>query len=207
MSGPLILYPAATVSSLAANGQLAIEATSNYQLKLMFRGSDGVIPDSRADAGMSGHAAFRRQPVPGEMAIRHTTVTLPAPIRGIIENENWAYTKPGCATILDNWFPTQKGLRLRGGTERWLTLPDPVEIVRSGFSTSAAQCSACSPLPPRGCSTCRLPTAPRWSLVSARRLTVTTARRSSPTRAAIGCSPSTTAATLCGATTAPRGRI
>ena len=60
---------------------------------------------------MSGHAAFRRQPVPGEMALQHQTVTLPAPIRGIIEVENWAYTKPGCATILDNWFPTQKGLR------------------------------------------------------------------------------------------------
>ena len=85
------------------------------------------------EAVMSGHAAFRRQPVPGEMAIQHQTVTLPAPIRGIIENENWAYTKPGCAVILDNWFPTQKGLKLRGGTERWLTLPDPVELVRSGF--------------------------------------------------------------------------
>ena len=91
---------------------------------------------------MSGHAAFRRQPVPGEMALRRQTVTLRAPIRGIIENENWAYTKPGCATILDNWFPTQKGLKLRGGTERWLVLPDTVEPVRSGFeyisSTGAA---------------------------------------------------------------------
>lgn len=82
---------------------------------------------------MSGHVAFRRQPVPGQIALQHTTMTLPAPIRGIIENENWAYTKPGCAIILDNWFPTQKGLRLRGGSERWMTLPDPVEIVRSGF--------------------------------------------------------------------------
>ena len=82
---------------------------------------------------MSGHAAFRRQPVPGEMALQYQTVTLPAPIRGVIENENWAYTKPGGAVILDNWFPTQKGLKLRGGTERWLTLPDPVEVVRSGF--------------------------------------------------------------------------
>src|SRR4249920_322072 len=82
---------------------------------------------------MSGHAAFRRQPVPGEMADQHQTVTLPAPIRGIIETENWAYVKPGCANALDNWFPTQKGLKLRGGTERWATLPDPVEIVRSGL--------------------------------------------------------------------------
>ena len=82
---------------------------------------------------MSGHAAFRRQPVPGEMALHHQVATLPAPIRGILETENWAYTKPGCATIIDNWFPTQKGLKLRGGTERWAVLPDPVEIVRSGF--------------------------------------------------------------------------
>ena len=82
---------------------------------------------------MSGHVAFRRQPVPGQMALQHQTVTLPAPIRGIIEVENWAYTKPGCATILDNWFPTQKGAKLRGGTERWMTLPDPIEVVRSGF--------------------------------------------------------------------------
>lgn len=82
---------------------------------------------------MSGHAAFRRQPVPGEMALQHQTTTLPAPIRGIIENENWAYTKPGAAVILDNWFPTQKGLKLRGGTERWCVLPDP-EVVYSGFS-------------------------------------------------------------------------
>jgi hypothetical protein len=67
------------------------------------------------------------------MALQYATTTLPAPIRGVIENENWAYTKPGGAVILDNWFPTQKGLRLRGGTERWLTLPDPVEVVRSGF--------------------------------------------------------------------------
>jgi hypothetical protein len=83
---------------------------------------------------MSGHAAFRRQPVPGQMALQHATKTLPAPIRGIVENENWAYTKPGSAVILDNWFPTQKGLRLRGGTEKWLTLPAPVEPVLSGFT-------------------------------------------------------------------------
>lgn len=65
--------------------------------------------------------------------MRHNTITIPAPIRGIIEIENWSYTKPGAAIILDNWFPTQKGLRLRGGSERWVKLPDPVEVVRSGL--------------------------------------------------------------------------
>jgi hypothetical protein len=82
---------------------------------------------------VSIHAAFKRQPVPGQMALNANTVTLPAPIRGLSLIENWAYTKPGAANFLDNWFPTQKGVRLRGGTERWCTLPAPVEIVRSGF--------------------------------------------------------------------------
>jgi hypothetical protein len=67
------------------------------------------------------------------MAVSYQTTTLPAPIRGIIEVENWAYVKPGCANVIDNWFCTQKGLKLRGGTERWAQLPDPVEVVRSGF--------------------------------------------------------------------------
>jgi len=88
---------------------------------------------AEGEDAMSGHAAFRRQPVPGEMVLRHQTATLPAPIRGIVETENWAYTKPGCATVIDNWYPTQKGLRIRGGTERWCVLPDPVEAIRSGF--------------------------------------------------------------------------
>jgi len=82
---------------------------------------------------MSIHAAFRRQPVPNGMEMRHATMTFPAPIRGIVEVENWSYTKPGTALVLDNWFPTQRGCKLRGGTERWAVLPDPVEIVRSGF--------------------------------------------------------------------------
>ena len=82
---------------------------------------------------MSGHAAFRRQPVPGQMALQHQLTTFPAPIRGIVEVENWSYTKPGAATTIDNWYPTQKGLRLRGGTERWCVLPAPPEAVRSGF--------------------------------------------------------------------------
>jgi hypothetical protein len=82
---------------------------------------------------MSVHRNYRRQPVPGEMSMRHATITLPAPIRGLLEVENWAYSKPGMATILDNWFPTERGLKLRGGTERWCELPAPVEPVRSGL--------------------------------------------------------------------------
>lgn len=82
---------------------------------------------------MSAHTAFRRQPVQGQAAMQHASVTLPAPIRGLVETENWAYTKPGSAVMLVNWLPTTKGLKLRGGTERWAVLPAPVEPVRSGF--------------------------------------------------------------------------
>lgn len=82
---------------------------------------------------MSVHLAYRRQPVPPQLAVNYQTITLPAPIKGLSEIENWAYVKPGSASVLDNWFPTQKGLKIRGGTERWLSLPDPVEAVRSGF--------------------------------------------------------------------------
>ena len=85
---------------------------------------------------MSIHAAFRRQPVPSGMEMRHAVTTFPAPIRGIVEVENWSYTKPGCASVIDNWYPTQKGLRIRGGTERWCELPIPPEnakAILSGF--------------------------------------------------------------------------
>jgi hypothetical protein len=82
---------------------------------------------------MSIHQAFRRQPVQPQMALRHQTTTLPAPIRGLIEIENWSFTKPGSAVILDNWFPTQRGLRLRGGCQQWTQLPDPVEPIISAF--------------------------------------------------------------------------
>ena len=71
---------------------------------------------------MSQHAAFRRQPVQ-QGAMQHTPYTIPAPVKGVVEIENWAYTAPGTALVLDNWFPTQRGIKLRGGTERWCQLP------------------------------------------------------------------------------------
>ena len=136
------------------------------------------------------------------------TVTLPAPIRGIIETENWAYTKPGCANIIDNWFPTQKGLRLRGGTERWAVLPAPVEIVRSGFEyiSGAQQSHVCRH---RHAAVRRV--VCRQSGAADRRRHHHQRQlqrlRRLPTAAATGCSPSTTLATMCAASTARSGNI
>jgi hypothetical protein len=68
---------------------------------------------------MSQHQAFRRAPVPPEAAQRLTPITMPAPTRGLIENENLTYMKPGGAVIMDNWLPTLRGAKLRGGCIRW----------------------------------------------------------------------------------------
>ena len=55
---------------------------------------------------MSQHQFFRRSPVPQQVAQQLQTVTLPAPTRGIIQNENEAFMQPGAAVVLDNWKPT-----------------------------------------------------------------------------------------------------
>ena len=78
---------------------------------------------------MSAHAAYRRQPVPGNYAQALKTVTLPAPTRGLVQHENDAYIGPGAAIVSDNWFPTMKGVKLRGGSTRYATLPDAVPVV------------------------------------------------------------------------------
>jgi hypothetical protein len=79
---------------------------------------------------MSQHAAFRRQPVPQQVAQAQKTITIPAPTRGITLDENDAFMKPGAAIISENWAPTLRGIRLRGGSVLWSTLP---AAVVSGF--------------------------------------------------------------------------
>jgi hypothetical protein len=67
---------------------------------------------------MSAHAAFRRQPVPGQYAQQYKAITMPAPTRGIIQHENDAYMGPGACIVSDNWVPTMRGVKLRGGCVR-----------------------------------------------------------------------------------------
>ena len=76
---------------------------------------------------MSRHVAFRRQPVDPQVAQRHQAMTIPAPTRGLIESENLAYMQPGGAMQVDNWFPTIRGLRLRGGCTRWCDLHEGLD--------------------------------------------------------------------------------
>lgn len=48
--------------------------------------------------------------------------TFPAPVRGLVRNENKAAHKPGGADVLDNWFPTSTGCRIRGGSTLYATI-------------------------------------------------------------------------------------
>lgn len=50
------------------------------------------------------------------------TTTLPAPRRGWVRNENLAKHKPEGATILENWFPTATGCRVRRGSNKYATV-------------------------------------------------------------------------------------
>jgi hypothetical protein len=78
---------------------------------------------------MSRHEAFRRSAVPPEVSQQLQTITLPAPTRGIILNENEAFMQPGSAIICDNWKPTMRGVALRGGCALWATLPETTPVI------------------------------------------------------------------------------
>ena len=59
------------------------------------------------------------------------TKAFPAPVRGWVSAQNLAASTPLSALVLENWFPTQTGIRLRAGSPRYATLDedetDPVE--------------------------------------------------------------------------------
>jgi len=82
-----------------------------------------------AGADMSQHQFFRRTAVPAEVAQQLQTTTIPAPTRGIIQNENEAYMQPGAAVICDNWKPTMRGVSLRGGHVLWCQLPETTPVI------------------------------------------------------------------------------
>jgi len=75
-----------------------------------------------AGADVSIHQAFRRSAVPPQAAEQVQVTTIPPPTRGLIMNENEAFTAPGAAQVMDNWVPTMKGAKLRGGCIRWCDL-------------------------------------------------------------------------------------
>lgn len=51
-----------------------------------------------------------------------TTHVFPAPVRGLVLNENEVMAAPGGAKILDNWVCTVTGVRVRGGASKYATI-------------------------------------------------------------------------------------
>jgi hypothetical protein len=78
---------------------------------------------------MSQHQAFKRVAVPAQVAAKLETVTLPAPTRGLILNENETFTQAGSAVVCDNWKPNMRGLAVRGGCELWCQLPEATPVI------------------------------------------------------------------------------
>ncbi|WP_434286302.1 hypothetical protein [Celeribacter sp. SCSIO 80788] len=61
--------------------------------------------------------------------------TFQAPVRGWIMTDSIADPQPAGASRLDNWWPTTRGAKMRGGSVKYATVPDPVETMftyRSG---------------------------------------------------------------------------
>ena len=78
---------------------------------------------------MSQHQFFKRMPVNQQVAQKLETTTFPAPTRGLVLAENESFMQPGAAVVMDNWVPTMKGSRLRGGCIRWAELPETTPVI------------------------------------------------------------------------------
>jgi hypothetical protein len=80
---------------------------------------------------MSQYQSFKRIAVPAQVAQKLDTITLPAPTRGLVLNENEAFMQPGAALVCDNWKPTLRGVSLRGGCTEWCQLPETTPVISS----------------------------------------------------------------------------
>lgn len=66
--------------------------------------------------------------------------SFPAPTNGLNLRDAKQAMDPRDALVLDNWFPEQTFVRLRGGSEPWATrLPGPVETVMEWAGPSSAK--------------------------------------------------------------------
>src|SRR5262245_21598529 len=76
---------------------------------------------------------FRRTAAPPQASMQVIPKTIMAPLRGLILNENDAFMAPGAALLIDNWFVTDRAMKVRGGSATWTKLgnvstPDPLPI-------------------------------------------------------------------------------
>jgi len=81
--------------------------------------------------------SLRRKAVAARARAQAIPKTFPAPVRGWVTSESLMTDQPGAASILENFFPTTRGIRPRGGRLRHATITDGVSSLmawRSGTS-------------------------------------------------------------------------
>lgn len=78
-------------------------------------------------------AGFRRVPAPrrAAQADKVRPKSFPAPTKGWLTAANLANVPAGYAQILENWFPTTTGIRLRNGSALWGTVAASTKAVES----------------------------------------------------------------------------
>ena len=78
---------------------------------------------------------------------RVQSVTFPAPTAGWVSNRNLSMAEEGgpAAEVLENWFPTSTGIRLRRGYVQWTAIPAAVVSLFSYSAGGAKQLFAASP--------------------------------------------------------------
>jgi len=62
---------------------------------------------------------FRRQAVPAPAQAKLQTYAFRSPVKGWVSNTNLSAGMKDAALILDNWFPTKTGIKLRGGFQQY----------------------------------------------------------------------------------------
>lgn len=77
--------------------------------------------------------SLRRKAVPQQARAQSQPKSLPAPVLGWVSAQNQAAAKPGTALVLENWYPTQTGIELRGGCRKHATVSTTLPC-RSIFS-------------------------------------------------------------------------
>lgn len=71
---------------------------------------------------------LRRAAVPPQAQAKAGSIMLPAPVRGWITNENLSASTEGGALIMDNFIPTQTGVKFRGGSSEFFDGGDGLPI-------------------------------------------------------------------------------
>ena len=81
--------------------------------------------------------AFRRKPIAASAQMQSGTKAFHAPIKGWIQSESLATDTEGGASVLENFFPTTRGIRPRGGLLRHATITAGVKSLMAWRSGTA----------------------------------------------------------------------